>query len=161
MTRMSRGGPRSSRIRRGWVLAAAVATFSAQTAHATTCAERRIAAMSIEEAVQSIWEHSDVIGFGVVETVDTPEREQQFIDMVVTLKGPSNQRMDYVPLRVGRIGRVAPGYYRQDPGRDGVAFLTLVRTAEGYLVPACRELLLMKDRSAIIRGLVAMAASRE
>ena len=108
-----------------------------------------------------IWDHSDVIGFGVIESVNTPEREQQFIDMVVTLKGPSNRRLDYVPLRVGRIGMNAPGYYRQDPGRDGVAFLTLVRTEEGYLVPACQELLLAKGRTEIIRRLVAMARERD
>jgi hypothetical protein len=153
--------PLWSRFVRVGALAVALVAFAAESAQATSCAERRIAAMSIQEAAESIWDNSDVIGFGVIESVNTLEREQQFIEMLVTLKGPSNQRLDYVPLRVGRIAMNAPGYYRQDPGRDGVAFLTLVRVEEGYLVPACQELLLAKDRPAIIRRLVAMAARRK
>ena len=155
------GALRFYRIQRGWILAVALSVFGVETAQATSCDEQRIAAMSLDETVQSIWDHSHVIGFGVIETVDTPEREQQFMEMVVTLKGPSDQRLDYAPLRIGRIGWVGPGLYRQDPGRDGVAFLTLVRTESGFVVPACQELLLAKDRPEIIRRLVAMAGKRD
>jgi hypothetical protein len=128
-----------------------------EPALATSCDDRRIAAMSLEEAAQSIWEHSDVIGFAYVTTVDSPEREQQFMDMVVSLKGPEKVRLAYAPLRVGRVGAMGPGLYRHDAGPDGIMFLTMVRTERGFVVPACRELVLAKDRPGIIRRLIAMA----
>jgi hypothetical protein len=116
--------------------------------------------MSIEEAAAMIWERSDVIGFGYVSTVDTPEREQQFIDLVAAMKG-SSRRYDYAPLRIGRIGWVGPGSHRL-PARPGeIVFVTLLRTERGYIVPACRNLLLARKGPALIRRLAAMARQRD
>jgi hypothetical protein len=138
---------------------AAAALLLAQPARATSCDERAIAVMSVEEAAEMIWERSDVIGFGYVETVDTPEREQQFIDLVVAMKGASRS-YDYAPLRIGRVGWVGPGSYRL-PARPGeIVFVTLLRTERGYIVPACRSLLLARNGAALIRRLAAMARER-
>ncbi|MDQ8756242.1 hypothetical protein RCO27_08355 [Sphingosinicella sp. LHD-64] len=113
--------------------------------------------MSVEEAAESIWSHSDVIGFGYVSTIDNPEQEQQFIDMVLALKGAADRRYDYAPLRRGRIRSVGPGLYRLPARPDEIVFVSLVRTPDGYVIPACRELVFAKDRMAIIRRLVAIA----
>jgi hypothetical protein len=138
-------------------LAAGIALCVAVPAQATSCDDRRIAAMSLEEAAQSLWDGADVVGFGVVSIVDTPEREQQFIEMLVSFKGPTGKRLDYAPLRIGRIGAVGPGLYRLDPGPDGIMFLTLTKTERGYVVPACSQLVLAKNPAAIIHLLQAIA----
>jgi len=148
----------------GWwkVGVAAVATtlFLPQPAIATSCNEDQIAAMSVDEAAEMIWTHSDVIGLGYVSTVDTPEREQQFIDLLVALKGAAG-RYDYAPLRVGRLGSIGPGLYRLDAGKDQIVLVTLVRTGRGYVTPACRmELLLAKGEGPILRRLAVMSGER-
>lgn len=64
--------------------------------------------MSLNDAAESVWESSEVIGFAYITTVDTPERVQQFVDLVTALKG-TEQRYDYAPLRIGRVGRRGRG----------------------------------------------------
>lgn len=144
-------------LRRIMVMATVGALSVAAPAGATSCDERRIAAMSLEEAARSLWDGADVIGFGAVSTIGTPEREQQFIDLLVSFKGSAGERLDYAPLRIGRVGAVGPGLYRLDPGPDGIMFVNLVRTEQGYVVPACSQLVLAKDPVAIIRLLQAMS----
>lgn len=138
-------------------LSAGIALCVAVPAQATSCDDHRIAAMSLEEAAQSLWNGADVVGFGAVSTVDTPEREQQFIEMLVSFKGRTGKRLAYAPLRIGRIGAVGPGLYRLDPGPDGIMFLTLTQTERGYVVPACSQLVLAKNPAAIIHLLQAIA----
>lgn len=138
-------------------LAATVSTVFLPGIADASCDQNSIDRLSIEQAAEEIWSASDVIGFGYVSTVNTPEREQQFIDLVVTIKGPSDGRIPYVPLRIGRLAPVGPGYYRIGTNPDQPVLVSLVRTPQGYVAPACRENLLAKDRPAIIRRLIAMA----
>jgi hypothetical protein len=131
----------------------------AEPAVATSCDERAIAASSVEAAAESIWANSDVIGFARVESANTAGREQQFVDLLVALKGEA-ARYPYVPLRIGRTKWMGPGLTRL-PARDGeILFVTLVRTERGYLVPACQDLVVGKDPTAIIRRLAAIARER-
>lgn len=138
----------------------AAALLFAEPVFATTCDEKMIADMSVDEVAQMIWARSEVIGFGYISTVDTPEREQQFIDMAVSLKGAPNQRYAFAPLRIGRTGWNGPGLYRLQARPDEVVFVTLLRTEQGYITPDCRNQAIAKDRVAIIRRLAAISQHR-
>jgi len=125
---------------------------------ATSCDERAISQTSPEEAARMIWDRSDVIGFGYASAVNDEQREQHFVDMVVSLKGDANQRYAFVPYRLGRVGWHTPEIRRLRARPDEVVFVTLVRTDSGYMIPACRMNLIHSNREAIIRGLAALAA---
>ena len=151
--------PPVGRIGRLWVATAAIATaasLASAPAQASSCVEKAIAAKSLDEAAAQIWRVSDVIGFGTVSTVDTPEREQQHVNLLVPLKGAA-ETYAYAPLRIGRTGWKGPGRYRLAADPDEIIFLALVRTATGYVVPLCHQQLLAKDRNGIIRLLSAMS----
>jgi hypothetical protein len=160
LPRQSASRPAQRRWRKAGAAAiAAAALLLAEPVLATSCDEEAIAAMSLDEAAEMIWERSDVIGFGYVSTIDTPERVQQFIDMVVSFKGGTDRRHAFAPLRVGRIGHPR-GVYRLTARPDEVVFVTLFRIEEGYIIPACHHQLLAKDRTGIIRRLAALSQRR-
>ena len=139
--------------------ACAAALAAAAPVAATTCDESAIAARSLDGTAEMIWSHSDLIGFATVTTIDTPERDQQIIDLIAPLKGAAGS-YPYAPLRIGRTGWKGPGLYRL-PVRPGeIVFLTLVRTEAGYVVPACREPALARNQAGLIRRLGAIARAR-
>jgi hypothetical protein len=138
---------------------AAAALLFATPVLASACDEDAVAARSAEDVAEMIWTRSDVIGFGFVSTVDTPEREQQHIALPVALKGTAGD-YDYAPLRIGRLGWIGPGLYRLQARPGEIVFITLVRTDRGWVTPDCRSLELAKDPAAIIRRLAEMSRQR-
>lgn len=126
-------------------------------AQASSCDRAAIDRLSVDQAAQEIWNEADVIGFGGVSTVNTPEREQQFVDMVLTLKGPAESRIAYVPLRIGRVGWEGPGTHRIGGQENGPRFIAFARQRDGYIEPLCHVWLFAKDEAGIIRRLIAMA----
>lgn len=150
-------------VRRTWStgVAAVWATtlLLAEPVLATSCDERAIAAMSVDEAAKSVWKNADLIGFGYVTSRNTPEREQQFIDIVLPLKGAAERRYAFAPVRVGRVGWHGPGRFTLPARQDEMVFVALVRIDGGYAIPACQYQVMAKDRAAIVRWLVAKARS--
>jgi len=135
---------------------AAAGLAVAEPAAATTCNTQQIASMSVDEAAQLIWTHSDVIGLGYVSTVVTPEREQQFVDIAVPLKGEAG-RYAYAPYRVGRTQWIGPESSRLDAGPGQIVLVTLARGERGYVTPGCRAQLLAGREGPILRRLAILS----
>jgi hypothetical protein len=160
---MSKGGMRSAWLCLSACLVAALVGAAPATALASPCDELTIAKYTVDEAAQSLWDHSDLIGFGIVSIINDVEREQWFVDMVVTLKGEPDQHAALTPVRVGRVGNGSSGM-RGVPRRSGEAavqgelvFVALSREEEGFVTPDCQTLVMDRNRTALIRRLAEMS----
>ena len=144
-----------------WMLLSVVASFlAADPSGATSCNQKEIADTSTEQAADWIFGNSDLIGFGYISTVHTPERVQQSVDLLVAIKGEAGRRYDFAPLRIGRTGWKGPGLYKRNVRPDEIVLVALVGTEQGYVTPACQDLLVATKGPELVRRLAAIGSER-
>lgn len=125
-------------------------------AAATSCDRTAIAAMSNEEAAETILDRSVRVGFGFVrESESGPDIRQQEVDIVLPLKG----RAGIVLLEPESINRArkVDAFFRWLPyGPNEFRLFALASSAGGAAVPKClAAIITSKPAPALYKAIVA------